>query len=95
MGFLEAVVAHAGIIFMVGGFIFFPPLVKAIIVNRQKKIAWPLLTTLPTAAVLWVYTFMYFAMEVVLPGHYFWLSLISGVAVSAAWSWLLIQSIRG
>lgn len=94
MTIAETLVAYSGLIFMVGGFIFFPPLVKAIIVNRKQGIAWPIMTSLPTGAVLWVYAFTFVAMEFVLPGLYFWLSAIATFMTSTAWTMLLVQAIR-
>ncbi len=94
MTLAEVLVASSGLIFMVGGFIFFPPLVKAIIVNRKQGIAWPIMTSLPTGAVLWVYAFTFIAMEVVLPGLYFWLSALATFMTAGAWTWLLAQGLK-
>ncbi len=94
MTLAEVFVAYSGLIFMIGGFIFFPPLVKAIYVNRRDGIAWPIMTSLPTGAVLWFYAFTFVAMELVLPGLYFWLSALATFMTTGAWTWLLVQGIR-
>ncbi len=90
----EFLTTYSGLIFMVGGFIFFPPLVKAIIVNRREGTAWPIFTSLPTGAVLWFYAFTFVAMELVLPGLYFWLSAFATFLTAGAWTWLLLQGVK-
>ncbi len=94
MGIVETIVTYSGLIFMVGGFIFFLPLVKAIMVNKRQGATWPIVTTLPTAAVLWAYAITFASMELVLSGLFFWLSALSGTLTALAWTWLLGQGIK-
>lgn len=75
-----------GLVFAVGSLVFAPSLIAMVWASHKQRKRAPLMTSIPTAAVLWVYVLTYLTM-----GDSFLYAALTTAATAAMWSILIFQ----
>ena len=89
----EFLAAYAGIIFFLGGLMFTPPALYAWYYNRLEKTSIPYGTTIPFAILLWFFALTWASMAMTIPGHLFYLPVITNALGASIWTALVIQRV--
>ena len=89
----EFLAAYAGLIFFAGGLAFNPPALYALWHNHKKGIAMPLLTTVSFMLLLAFFSITWLSLEMALPGHFFYLTVLSNAIGATIWGALVVQGL--
>jgi cytochrome c oxidase assembly factor CtaG len=89
----EFLAAYAGLIFFLGGFLFAVPTIYVLYWNHRRGVAMPLLTTISFMLLLAFFSITWMALEMALPGHYFYLTVLSNAIGATIWGALVVQGL--